>query len=91
VGIAHPLRADAGCRNTLFNAVAQTGSQYYQELLDAGLRRFRVELLEETAAETRRILAAYQALLGGTQSGDGLWRELRAQSRLGVTQGTYRE
>ncbi|MDD5348738.1 MAG: U32 family peptidase [Chthoniobacteraceae bacterium] len=91
VGIAHPLRPDAGCRNTLFNAVAQTGAQYYQELLDTGLRRFRVELLEETAAETRRVIEAYQALLAGTQSGDGLWRALRAQSQLGVTQGTYRE
>lgn len=91
VGIAHPLRADAGCRNTLFNAVAQTGAQYYQELLDNGLRRFRVELLEETAAETRAVLAAYRALLAGERSGDRLWSELRAQSQLGVTQGTYRE
>ncbi|MEI8233777.1 MAG: DUF3656 domain-containing protein [Verrucomicrobiota bacterium] len=90
VGVAHPLRADAGCRNTLFNAVAQTGAQYYLELLDAGLRRFRVEFLEETAAETRRAVEAYQALLTGTQSGEALWQALRAQSQLGVTQGTYR-
>jgi len=30
VGMEHPLRADVGCRNTLFNAVAQTGAQFYQ-------------------------------------------------------------
>ncbi len=89
VGIRHPLRADAGCRNTLFNAVAQTGAPFYDDLLATGLRAFRVELLEESADETRRIVAAYRGLLGGDQSGRDLWRELQAQSQLGVTQGTY--
>ena len=91
VGIAHPLRADAGCRNTLYNAVPQTGAQEYPELLEAGLRHFRVELLEESGEETRRVLHAYAALLSGAKSGENLWRELRAQSQLGVTKGTYRE
>jgi putative protease len=90
VGIEHPLRADAGCRNTLYNAIAQTGAQFYPELLAAGVRHFRVELLEENGEQTRRAVRAYQALVEGTQSGEELWRELRAQSRLGVTQGTYR-
>lgn len=91
IGIEHPLRADVGCRNTLYNAVPQTGAQYYPELVTAGLRRFRVELLEETAEETRRTLRAYQTLLNGTESGDHLWQELSAQSQLGVTKGTYQE
>ena len=90
VGVAHPLRADAGCRNTLFNAVPQTGAQFYDDLAAAGLRRFRVELLEESAAETCRVVRAYQALLAGERRGDDLWRDLKAQSQLGVTGGTYR-
>ena len=90
VGIEHPLRADAGCRNTLYNAIAQTGAQFYPELVAAGVRRFRVELLEENGEQTRRTVRAYQTLVEGGQSGEELWRELRAQSRLGVTQGTYR-
>ena len=89
VGCAHPLRADAGCRNTLYNAQAQTGAQFYGDLADAGLRHFRVELLEESAEETRRILHAYRALLAGEQTGPHLWNELRAHSQLGVTTGTY--
>ena len=89
VGIAHPLRADTGCRNTLYNAVAQTGAQFYQELAAAGLRHFRVELLEESGEETTRILQAYQALLNGEQTGEHLWSELRVHSQLGVTIGTY--
>ncbi len=88
VGVEHPLRADVGCRNTLFNAVAQTGAAHFDMLRAAGLRHFRIELLEESAAETEKILRAYQGLLAGDCTGDALWRDLRARSQLGVTQGT---
>lgn len=88
VGVEHPLRADVGCRNTLFNAVAQTGAQFFEALQDAGLRRYRVELLEETPAETRKTLLAYRALIRGERDGFSLWRDLKAQSQLGVTRGT---
>ena len=88
VGIQHPLRADVGCRNTLFNAVPQTGAGFFDVLRGAGLRNFRVELLEEDAAESARVIRAYQSLLAGERDGEGLWRELRAQSQLGVTKGT---
>jgi putative protease len=88
VGIAHPLRADVGCRNTLFNATAQTGAAHFAELRQAGLRHFRIELLEESVSETEKVLRAYQGLLAGTSSGAALWQSLRAQSQLGVTSGT---
>jgi putative protease len=91
VGMKHPLRADVGCRNTLFNAVAQTGAGYYRELHAAGLRDFRIELLEENAAQTQAIVRAYRALLGGETGGEDLWRSLRAQAQLGVTRGTLEE
>ena len=91
VGMKHPLRADVGCRNTLFNAVAQTGAGYFKELRAAGLRHFRVELLEEDAAQTGEILRAYQALLSGETEGNDLWRSLRARAQLGVTTGTLKE
>jgi len=90
VGISHPLRADVGCRNTLFNAVPQTGARFFSELRAAGLRHFRIELLEESAAETRAVIEAYQELLSGKRDGETLWRTLKAQSQLGVTHGTYR-
>jgi putative protease len=88
VGMKHPLRADVGCRNTLFNAVAQTGAGYFKELRAAGLRNFRVELLEEDATQTGDILRAYQELLSGKTEGADLWRSLRANAQLGVTLGT---
>ena len=88
VGMVHPLRADVGCRNTLFNAVAQTGAGYFARLEAAGLRDFRVELLEESVEETAKVIAAYGELLSGRQDGAEMWRTLRAQSQLGVTRGT---
>jgi len=91
VGMKHPLRADVGCRNTLFNAVAQTGAGYYRELHAAGLRDFRVELLEETGEQTRSTIRAYRALLNGETGGEELWRSLRAQAQLGVTKGTLEQ
>ena len=84
----HPLRADVGCRNTLFNAVAQTGARFFAQLEAAGLREFRVEFLEESAAEAAAVIAAYRQLLSGERNGADLWRSLNAQSQLGVTRGT---
>ena len=88
VGVEHPLMADVGCRNTLFNAQAQTGARYFTELWASGLRRFRIELLEEDPAGVRRVLQTYRALLEGRAEGADLWRSLKAQSKLGVTLGT---
>lgn len=89
VGMEHPLRADVGCRNTLFHATAQTGAAFFESFHAAGLRRFRVELLEESAEETTRIVTAYQELLAARRSGAALHRELHATSQIGVTTGTY--
>jgi len=88
VGMEHPLKADVGCRNTLFNARAQTGARYFHDLHAAGLRRWRVELLEENPDQVCRILDAYQGLISGARNGEDLWRELHAHSQLGVTGGT---
>jgi len=91
VGMQHPLKADVGCRNTLFNAVAQTGAQFFSELRDHGLSCFRVELLEEGKTESAEILRTYQELLAGNRDEHDIWRDLKAQSQLGVTRGTMVE
>lgn len=88
VGIEHPLRADVGCRNTLFNAAAQTGAAHFDDLRAAGLRHYRVELLEENRAESAKAIRAYQSLLAGQMTGEDLWHDLKAKSQLGVTRGT---
>jgi len=91
VGMTHPLKADVGCRNTLFNAVPQTGAVYFDDLLAAGLRTFRVELLEHDATESAEVIRIYQGLISGEVQSDSVWRKLKAQSQLGVTRGTLEQ
>ncbi|PSR15998.1 hypothetical protein C8255_20190 [filamentous cyanobacterium CCP3] len=87
VGTEHVLIADAGCRNTVFNGVAQTGAEYAQRLMQAGARCFRLEFLNESPEQVERAIAQYRQLLAGDISGQTLWRSLQVQSKLGVTRG----
>ncbi len=87
VGAELPLRADAGCRNTVFNNRAQTGAEYVQRLQQLGARSFRVEFVNESADEVTRTLERYGRLLRGEISGAELWRELKLLNQLGVTRG----
>ena len=90
VGMEHPLRADVGCRNTLFNSKSQTGAPFYETLRKTGLADFRVELLEEDGAQTTQIIKAYQDLLAGISSGEAIWKNLKSTAQLGVTTGTLK-
>ncbi|HEX7569256.1 MAG TPA: DUF3656 domain-containing protein [Verrucomicrobiae bacterium] len=87
VGAEHPLKADAGCRNTVFNSQAQTGAEFVERLLALGVRNFRVEFLNESPEEVVRTITKYRQLLRGEISGTQLWRELKLFNQLGVTRG----
>ena len=87
VGAEHPLKADAGCRNTVFNAAAQTGAEYVSRLRELGARHFRVEFLNETPGQVKQTVAKYRQLLRGEIDGGALWRELKLHHQLGVTRG----
>jgi putative protease len=88
VGSAHPLTADVGCRNTLWNATPQSGAEVVPSLLAAGVRQFRIEFLDETATDIARVITAYRDLLAGKARGHDIWKELGAMNRVGVTRGT---
>jgi putative protease len=87
VGKEHPLKADVGCRNTVFNALAQTGAEYVERMLALGVRNFRIEFLNETPEQVTQTISRYRRLLRGEISGTELWRELRLMNQLGVTRG----
>ncbi|MGI8978968.1 MAG: DUF3656 domain-containing U32 family peptidase [Pirellulaceae bacterium] len=89
--IEHPLKADVGCRNTLFNAVPQSGAEIVPNLLTHGVNHFRLELLDERGSELRQIIELYQQLLAGTVKGKEVWTRLQASNRVGVTRGTLEE
>jgi len=89
-GVEHPLRADLGCRNTLFNGTAQTGVEGLPALRQAGVRHVRLELLDEGAEATRRRVLLYADALAGRLASRDVWKRERIDHQLGVTRGSLR-
>lgn len=87
VGESHPIRADVGCRNTVFNSRPQSGASHLPQLLATGLRHFRLELLDESPEEAVRLLQSYREALAGQADPSHLARSLGARDQLGVLAG----
>ena len=85
VGVDHPIKADVGCRNTVFHARAQSGGEYIGQFVAAGARTFRIELLDEDAARTKLVIESYRQLFAGNAAG---LDQLNVVRQLGVTSGT---
>ena len=90
VGLVHPVVVDVGCRNTVFNAQAQSAAGLVPELLARGVRRFRVELVRESADETARVFTAYVQLAAGQLAPRDVVRRAAVHEQFGVTRGTMR-
>ncbi len=87
VGMSHPVRVDEGCRNTVYNAIEQSGAEYLQAFCELGVASLRIEFLEETADKVCEVVGLYQQALAGHISGSKVWRTLKATNQLGVTRG----
>jgi putative protease len=72
----------------VFNAIPQSASEYLHLMLEAGVRKFRIEFIDEPADEVTRVVSAYRPAIDRKIDGRKLWRELRASSKLGVTRGS---
>lgn len=90
VELVHPVIVDVGCRNTVFNAQAQSAAALVPDLLARGVRRFRLELVRETAEETRRLYQAYSGLVAGTLAPGEVVKAAAVHEQFGVTRGTMR-
>lgn len=88
-GLEHPVLVDVGCRNTVFNARAQSAAPHVGTLLSRGVRRFRVEFVWESGDEVARVLESYRALLAGARTPQQTVRDVGALERYGVTSGTF--
>jgi putative protease len=84
-GHEHPVVVDVGCRNTVFNAFAQSAAPLVPKLIELGVRRFRAELVWERADEVTRVLGAYRKLLAGEISPSDALKEASVHERYGVT------
>lgn len=92
VGSKHVLHADIGCRNTLYNGTAQSGAESVEGLLQLGIRQFRIELLRDAGSgEVTKLLSLYRDLLAGRLNGTQVWKNLKADNRIGVTRGTLEQ
>jgi U32 family peptidase len=89
-GMDHPVEADVGCRNTVFHARAQSAVQLLPELARAGVRRFRIELVRETAADVSRLVEAYRRAIDDPARSASVWKELRTEGGYGVVKGSLR-
>lgn len=87
IGMSHPVRVDEGCRNTVYNAVEQSGAEYLNNFRDLGVSSFRVEFLEETPEQVAEVISLYTRALRGEISGTQVWKSLKATNQLGVTRG----
>ena len=90
VGLVHPVVVDVGCRNTVFNAQAQSAASLLPKLIERGVRRFRVELVCESRDEAARVLAAYRDLLAGRIGPAEAVRRAGVHEQFGVTRGTMK-
>jgi putative protease len=87
VGFSHPVRVDTGCRNTVYNAIDQSGAEYLPEFQKQGVGSYRVEFLEEEPGRVQEVIRLYRQALRGEVSGTHVWRTLKAINQLGVTRG----
>ncbi|GIO88508.1 peptidase U32 [Paenibacillus faecis] len=87
IGMSHPVRVDEGCRNTVYNAIEQSGAEYLSHFLELGVPNYRVEFLEETPEQVHQVIDLYNRALRGEISGTQVWKTLKATNQLGVTRG----
>jgi len=73
LGKDHRVLADMGCRNTVFNAEAQSAARDLDALVAAGIGFLRLELVDEPASAVQPLVEHYHGALRGTVSVDELW------------------
>ena len=83
----HPVRVDTGCRNTVYNAILQSGAEFFHSFHQAGVTYFRIEFLEETKADVKQVIQLYSDMIDGKIDAAQVWRKLKATHQLGVTRG----
>ncbi|WP_425430315.1 DUF3656 domain-containing U32 family peptidase [Deinococcus planocerae] len=87
-GLTHPVMADVGCRNTVFEGRPQVAGAHLTDWLAAGLRDFRLEFVHETPGQVREVIRLHRAFLAGELGATALEARLRVLSDQGTTEGS---
>ena len=86
-GALHPLKADAECRNTMFNGVPQSAGTLLPALQTRGVATFRVDGLFEDGMTLRAKVEAYGDVLFNEVPVALAMGKLGMSDRYGVTNG----
>jgi len=86
-GALHPLKADAECRNTMFNGVPQSAGTLLPALQTRGVATFRVDGLFEDGMKLRAKVEAYADVLFNEVPVALAMGKLGLSDRYGVTNG----
>ncbi|ADY26655.1 peptidase U32 [Deinococcus proteolyticus MRP] len=87
-GVQHPVMADVGCRNTVFEGRPQVAGMHLDDWQAAGIRHFRLEFVHETPEQVRAVIARHREYLAGQLSSAELEEALEESGDQGVTEGS---
>lgn len=87
-GVQHPVMADVGCRNTVFEGRAQVAGAHLDVWRAAGLHHYRLEFVHETPEQVTAVIEAHRAWQDGELEGTRLEQRLKAVQEQGVTEGS---
>lgn len=86
-GRQHPVLADVGCRNTVFNAEMQFDASWIDQWREAGIGHFRIEMVHQSGDEVEKAITAFQAFFAGSRDVAALNRSIQ-QMASATTQGS---
>ena len=87
-GVQHPVMADVGCRNTVFEGRPQVAGLHLEDWLGVGLRDFRLEFVHETPEQVREVIRLHRAALSSELDLTDLQEALDALADQGTTEGS---
>lgn len=86
-GNRHEIKADPECRNTMFNATANSAARHVDAWRSLNLGAVRYEALFERGQELVSKIAAYQKLLATQKTASDLVAELKPTETYGLGEG----
>ncbi len=87
-GRSHPVMADVGCRNTVFNAELQSGAKHLDGFLTAGINDLRLEFVHQSEGEVVDCVTALRGFLDHSVTAEELDRLWNRATPCGTTEGS---
>lgn len=86
-GNHHFIKADQECRNTMYNATAQSGASLLPQLLELGVCEFRIEMLDEMEDTLIKKVSSYINFLENNISISELTSNIGELEKFGLGSG----